>query len=66
VIKVSSSANKRDIARAVNFFYKVTPVKVRVVNMPHKRVFVKGRTGFRGGGKKAYVYLKTGQKIENL
>ncbi|HCB35653.1 MAG TPA: 50S ribosomal protein L23 [Candidatus Taylorbacteria bacterium] len=64
VFGVSKTANKREIAKAVRLFYNVTPVKVRVVTMPPKRVFIKGRIGFRGGGKKSYVYLKPGQKIE--
>ncbi|MEK7087989.1 MAG: 50S ribosomal protein L23 [Patescibacteria group bacterium] len=64
VFRVATDANKREIARAVSLLYKVTPVKVRAVNIPKKSVFVKGRAGFRGGGKKAYVFLKKGEKIE--
>lgn len=66
VFEVSTTSNKREIAEAVSLFYKVTPVKVRMVAIPSKRITVKGRIGVRKGGKKAYVYLKPGQKIENI
>ncbi len=66
VFEVSTTANKREIAEAVSLFYNVTPIKVRVVAIPSKRITVKGRIGFRKGGKKAYVYLKPGQRIENI
>src|SRR3989338_4763561 len=64
VFEVTTSANKRDIAAAVRAMYKVTPVKVTVVNKPQKRIIVKGRLGVRPAGKKAYVFLKKGEKIE--
>lgn len=64
VFRVAIDAGKREIAEAVRAFYKVTPVKVTIVNMPTKRKIVKGRLGVRAAGKKAYVYLKKGEKIE--
>ena len=64
VFEVSPAANKRDIFRAVQELYKVTPAKVTVATIPAKRITVKGRTGLRKGGKKAHVYLKKGEKIE--
>ncbi len=64
VFQVATSANKRDIAKAVSGMYKVNPVKVTIVAIPKKSIMVKGRPGFRKGGKKAYVYLAKGEKIE--
>jgi len=64
VFEVAVSATKRDIALAVHRLFKVTPVKVTTVTMPRRRIMVKGRPGFRKGRKKAYVYLKKGEKIE--
>ncbi len=64
VFDVALRANKREIAQTVAALYKVTPVKVTIVAIPKKRITVKGRIGFRKGGKKAYVYLKKGEKIE--
>lgn len=64
VFEVSESANKASIAASVKAVYKVTPVKVRVANIPEKRVFIRGKRGVKRGGRKAYVYLKKGDKIE--
>ena len=66
VFNVSPKSNKKDIAEAVLTFYKVTPKKIRVVRIPRKKVFVRGKKGVKSGGKKAYVYLKEGDKIESL
>ena len=64
VFEVSKTANKREIMQAVTAFYKVVPIKIAIVTKPPKTVFVKGRSGVRPRGKKAYVYLKEGEKIE--
>ena len=64
VFEVGVRANKNEIAAAVRALYKVTPVKVRTVTIPAKRITMKGRPGISGGSKKAYVYLKKGEKIE--
>ena len=47
---VTESANKHTIAAAIKSAYKVTPEKVRVINTD--------------GDKKAYVYLKKGDRID--
>lgn len=62
---VAVSATKRDILAVVRKFYSVTPRMVRVVSVPVKikRSIRTGKMGRRGGGKKAYVYLKRGQQI---
>lgn len=64
VFRVAMDANKREVAQAVALAYKVTPIKVTMMAIPRKRITVKGRVGFRKGGKKAHVYLKKGEKIE--
>ena len=64
VFEVFPKATKGEIARAVKELYEVTPTKVRVATIPHKQVMVRGKRGVNGGGKKAYVYLKKGDKIE--
>ncbi len=63
---VDPSAHKSLIAKVFAEKYKVTPIKVRTVTIPAKRVFVRGKVGSKSGYKKAYIYLKKGQKIENL
>jgi len=62
--EVSKSASKPSIAQAVKEIYKVTPIKVATVTIPQKNVFVRGKRGKKAGYKKAYVYLKKGEKIE--
>jgi large subunit ribosomal protein L23 len=62
---VSVDANKKLVASAVKDIYNVSPVKVRMVMIPAKRVTSrKGVQGKTTGGKKAYVYLKKGDTIE--
>ena len=62
--EVAQTATKSTIMAAVRELYNVNPLKVAVVPIPKKEVFVRGRVGTKGGGKKAYVYLKKGETIE--
>jgi large subunit ribosomal protein L23 len=66
VFNVAPGANKQEIAQAVKNIFKVTPRKVAIITIPSKTVQTRGtnRKGVAGGGKKAYVYLKKGEKIE--
>lgn len=64
VFEVAKNATKKSIAYCVHESYKVTPVKVRVANIPARKVFIRGKMGVKKGGRKAYVYLKKGDKIE--
>ncbi|MGH7249853.1 MAG: 50S ribosomal protein L23 [Minisyncoccia bacterium] len=61
---VTDSANKTEIKKAIFAIYKVRPVKVNVLSVPKKNITFKGKFGVRGGGRKALVYLKPGDKIE--
>jgi large subunit ribosomal protein L23 len=61
--EVRKNANKPMIAQAIKALYKVTPMKVRIVNLPAKRVLVRGKRGTSNAVKKAMVYLKKGEKI---
>lgn len=64
--EVTSSATKTEVSRAVEALYKVTPVKIAMVKIPRKRVYLRRKRGYgtKGGLKKAYVYLKEGDRIE--
>ena len=64
VFEIDPRATKREIIKSIEEVYKVTPVKVRTVTIPAKKVVVRGKRGVRAGGKKAYVYIKKGEKIE--
>jgi large subunit ribosomal protein L23 len=61
---IGENANKTEIKKAIFKLYKVKPVKVNVLSIPKKKTMSKGKTGVRGGGRKAFVYLKAGDKIE--
>jgi large subunit ribosomal protein L23 len=66
VFEVDLRAAKKDIARAVEHYYGAKPLKVSVVSIPAKEIFSRrqGKRGKKSRGKKAYVYLKEGEKIE--
>lgn len=61
---VAKDANKNEIKKAVFSIYKVKPVKVNIIPIKAKKIFVRGKEGVKAGGKKALVYLKKGDKIE--
>jgi large subunit ribosomal protein L23 len=62
--EVAKNANKYMVSKAIMTLYKVTPVKVAMVNTPMRRVFVKGRRGQVSGIRKAIVTVKKGEKID--
>ncbi len=62
--EIDPSATKKDVARNIIELYKVTPVKVNITKNPAKNVMYKGKVGRTSAVKKAYVYLKAGDKIE--
>lgn len=64
VFDVAPAASKKDIKEAVAKIFKVTPVKIRIAKIPSKKVYRRGHVGVKSGGKKAYVFLKKGDKIE--
>jgi large subunit ribosomal protein L23 len=63
---VAPGATKSAIAGAIREIYKVSPRKVTLVALPRKQVQTRGtnRMGMTAGGKKAYVFLKKGDKID--
>ena len=61
--EVSKNSTKETIAKEVKTLYKVTPEKIRIINLPERRVFVRGTKGTQSAVKKALVYLKKGDKI---
>jgi large subunit ribosomal protein L23 len=62
--EVSKNSTKDSVGKAIKNLYKVTPVKVRVVNLPAKKVLVRGRKGPQNAVRKALVFLKKGDKID--
>jgi large subunit ribosomal protein L23 len=63
---VRRDATKHTVADAVRSIFKVTPVKVNIVNKTARQFMSrsKGRTLTEKGMKKAYVYLKKGDRID--
>ena len=55
---------KTEIKKAISQIYKVTPERINILSIPDKHVFVRGKKGTKGGGKKAVVYLKKGDEIK--
>lgn len=66
VFEVATKTNKREVVKAVHALYRVTPVKVRMITVPPKKVFIRGRVGCTAKMKKAMVFLKKGDTIETL
>ena len=64
VFEVSKLSNKKEVEKAFIEVYKFKPTRINIVNIPQKNVFIRGKRGVRAGMKKAYVYLKKGEKIE--
>lgn len=65
VFQVPADANKHEVAAAIEKFYNVVPVKVRMANLPAKTVSLRTRRGVgtRARRHKAYVYLKKGDTL---
>lgn len=63
---VRKDATKFAVADAVKAIFKVTPVKVNIVNKSPRQYMSrsKGRKLSEPGMKKAYVYLKKGDRID--
>lgn len=66
VFEVAMDATKRDVIAAVRALYHVEPRKVNMV-VKKPRAYVarfRNRRGMKAGMKKAYVFLKKGEKID--
>ena len=61
--EVVSGATKKTVGEAIRLIYKVSPIKINIVNLPAKKVTARGRKGVKQAVKKALVFLKKGDKI---
>jgi large subunit ribosomal protein L23 len=61
---VAPATNKIEIKKAIQTLYKVTPLKINIVNLPAKNLIRRGKKGTKSAMKKALVFLKAGDKIE--
>jgi len=63
VFDVAVDANKIQIKEAIKHLYNVEAKKVNIVAIPARKIIYRGKSGVKARGKKAYVYLKDGDKI---
>lgn len=63
--EIAPTATKFDVRDAVKQFFKVTPVKINIVNRTPRQFKsrARGRMALEHGIKKAYVHLKEGDSI---
>jgi large subunit ribosomal protein L23 len=64
VFKVHSGANKNSIKKNIEKLFKVTVVKVNIINTKTKKKIKQGKLSTKPGYKKAIVTLKKGQSID--
>lgn len=62
--EIDARAGKGEVERAVKELYKVTPRKINIVRIHGKESLVRGRSVRSVEIKKAYVFLKPGDKID--
>ena len=64
VFKVHSGANKVSIKKNIEKLFKVTVVKVNILNQKRKKKIKQGKPSVKPGYKKAIITLKKGQSID--
>ena len=64
VFKVHSGANKKSIKKNIEKLFKVTVVKVNILNQKRKKKIKQGKLSIKPGYKKAIITLKKGQSID--
>ena len=61
---IGPKANKPEVMKAVKKQYQVTPTKVAIINLPRKKAQRRGqKPSYKGGVRKALVYLLAGETI---
>lgn len=66
VFVVPDDATKKEIAKAIEATFKVTPRQVNIVRIAPRKVVSRARNtrGTKSGHKKAYVFLAKGDKLD--
>ena len=64
VFKVHTGANKKSIKKNIEKLFKVTVVKVNIINTKRKKKIKQGKISIKPGFKKAIITLKKGQSID--
>ena len=64
VFKVHAGANKKSIKKNIEKLFKVTVIKVNIINQKRKKKIKQGKLSIKPGYKKAIITLKKGQSID--
>ena len=64
IFKVHEKANKKTIKKNIEKLFKVSVIKVNIINRKAKFKIKQGKKSFKTGYKKAIVTLKKGQSID--
>ena len=64
VFKVHNGANKNSIKKNIEKLFKVTVLKVNIINQKTKKKIKQGKISTKPGYKKAIITLKKGQSID--
>ena len=64
VFEVPAFANKVMIRESFVERFGKKPLKINIVNLPARRVSVRGNFGIKSGKKKALIFLAPGQTID--
>lgn len=66
VLAITTDTNKTELTQELEKLYKIKVEKIRIVNLPAKKVRFRNRLGIRSKRAKAYIQLKKGQIIPGL
>ena len=64
VFKVPNKSNKKNLKKNIEKIFKVTVLKVNIINQKSKQKMRQGRKIYKTGYKKAIITLKKGQSID--
>tara|TARA_B100000945_G_scaffold316272_1_gene316865 strand:- start:673 stop:966 length:294 start_codon:yes stop_codon:yes gene_type:complete len=64
VFKVNKNATKKTIKKNIEKIFKVSVIKVNIINKRSKQKLKQGKLSTKSGYKKAIVTLKKGQSID--
>ncbi len=64
VFKVHEKATKKTIKKNIEKLFKVSVIKVNIINQKSKLKMKQGRKSIKSGYKKAIITLKKGQSID--
>ena len=64
VFKVPFNANKKNLKKNIEKIFKVTVIKINVINKQNRSKLARGRKVKISGFKKAIITLKKGQSID--